>query len=622
MQALLRSQTRRLLLPASVLLATLALPTPAGAAAWGDATLVRDDVRIAIDRRGQAEITHTVTLRVTGRRFRAFVLDGVDEGAGPPLDAIAAADRDGPAWAIRGTDAKGIAIEGLVEPAKEPRKLRVRLGVEGVPRGEYAVVVRYRTDLAARGSFERDGAMLRLSWTAPRWSEGYDAGRVVFAVPEAPTEPTLMVGSPADAGEHAPDGIAVLARRREGGFDEVAIERPHVPPNDDLRWILRIDPKALPTLAPKTAGAPATISVSSPIAGSAHRFGWAAFSALGLGLLHALALVARDRDLRARGFGFRALVPLSSWPRAIAAGIASGATIAAGLLGAPLAALPTLAATFVLSTLRPLAPPARPRRPGRWLSIPDPAQFADAARPAASRFDPAGRRGKVLLAAASASTLVAIAVAARFDMRLAAAIAIATPGWIPLFASGGARQLATDDPGSLLAESAALLRTIERHLRRKQAREARARRGGRMRPMHGALHVRFIARSTTLGVDELRLRIERRGHAEGSAAIDSSDVVEAIEIGCGRVETAAGRRLVPELLVRLRGEVPAAAADNALIQVLPGRDEGAVVLSIRPVASTPRAIGRWVDWALALDARPTPAAAPRPFASGAAAAAT
>ena len=166
----------------------IAFPTAARAGiAWGDASLKTDDVRVEVDAAGRATVSHAISIHVASKKFRAFVVEGVDADPMPPLDDATTAGLDGPGWPVEATNAKGEPIEAFVEPTKEPRRLHVRLGSDGVPRGDYALKLRYRVDLGKDGAFSRDGTMLRLSWGAPSWPEGYDSGHLVFAIPSAPT---------------------------------------------------------------------------------------------------------------------------------------------------------------------------------------------------------------------------------------------------------------------------------------------------------------------------------------------------------------------------------------------------------------------------------------------------
>jgi len=555
-------------------------------AAWGDASLERADVRLELDDSGHAEITHTVGLHVSGKKFRAFVLEGIEDGVEPPADEATLAGRDGPGWPATATDAKGAAVPAFVEPAKEPHKLRVRLGVDGLARGEYTVSIRYRVDLARSGAFVRDGALTKFTWTAPKWPEGYDGGKIVIALPAAPTEPKLALADVAGDGEHSAEGLALVALRRGSLRDEVEITRPHVSPHDDARWILRVDPKALPNIAASAAALEhrdATVTPSPT--GQRARTAFALLSGA-LGLALSLALLRRDRDAD-REASFRPLLPLGPNARAVGFGAASALAIAATWTSFPLTGALLVVTAMALGTLR--APfPEDPYRAAssRWLAIPE-AAIGGRTRRALGPFDPGGTFGRVLGITLGLAATVAVIVLARRDPRAALGVAVNAALLLPLFTSGRAGQLPPDrvvDAWSILSPIADALRTTE---------------GAR---------VRAIARTAGRKVDEVRIRIEPA--AGGS--------LRAVEVGCGIVHGAGGFRLVPEILVRSDSAEAIATlgalarsmhADDEATTAL-GRSEGERVLCVRPADASAQAIVARVRGMLAAstgtEARPTP----------------
>lgn len=516
-------------------------------AAWGDASLERADVRVELDDAGHAEITHSIGLRVSGKKFRAFVLEGIEDGVEPPADEATLAGRDGPGWPVTATDAKGAALPAFVEPAKEGHKLRVRLGTDGFPRGEYSVAIRYRVDLAKAGAFVRDGALTKFTWSAPQWPEGYDGGKIIVSLPAAPTEPKLSIADVAGDGEHPADGLALVALRRGSARDEVEITRPHVSPRDDARWILRVDPKALPNVAASAAA----LEHRDPTVMAAPT-GKRAKTALALLLATAfaatsLALFRRDRDAEGEA-AFRPLIPLGRHARAFAFGAASALAIGATWTSYPLTGALLVASAMGLATLRAPFPDEARRAPGRWLAIPDAAITAPS-RKVLGPFDPAGLFGKVMAATLCLAALTAIVVLARRDPRAALGVAVNAALLIPLFGSGRAAQLPPDrvsDTWTLLSPIASLLRATE------------------------GLRVRAIARTAGRKVDEVRLRIE-----------------DAIEVGCGVVHGPGGSRLVPEILVRADSDAVLADAaavlhtEDELVTTF-GRAEDERVLAVRP----------------------------------------
>ncbi|MGZ3416528.1 MAG: hypothetical protein ACXVEE_01620 [Polyangiales bacterium] len=550
----------------SVILVVSALsPREAHAgAAWGDVSLKSDDVRVEVDASGHADVTHTVGLHVAAKKFRAFVIEGVDATIEPPADEATLAGRDGPGWPITATDAKGQAVEAFVEPAGAPGRLRVRFGPEGVGRGDFTVRIRYRVDLVKHGTFVREGAMAKLAWATPRWPEGYDGAHFVFSVPAAPTEPRVSIADSEGDGEHPPEGVAVVAIHRSPTRDEVEITRPHVPQGESTRFVLRIDPKAFPGIG--TMAAPVEtrengLARATP-RGRGVLAGAAAFAAFALGL------VLRRRDTSAEREGFRPLLPVSGPPRAALYAALSGVGVAATFGGHALLGAGAVLGAIACATLRAPPPDGSTRAPGRWLAIPE--EGIPALRKRA--------RGLFERPWVAAIVFAAIAIAAFFmgrrDIRAAVAILVVATPLIPLFATGRGSQL----PPDLVSGAWSRLSAIAAALRAKR-------------------HTPKIIARTAATIDELRLRIDGTRHG-----------VRSIEIGCAMVHASGGTALVPEVLVRFADGTAAARAATAHAEserdgvLLLGRVEGERVLALRPADVAPAAIVRAVELGLALGA--------------------
>lgn len=571
-------------------LAFLLAPHDARAgAAWGDVSLKSDDVRVEIDGAGRAEITHTIGLHVAAKKFRAFTLEGVDDGLEPPADAATLAGRDGPGWPAVATDAKGQPVDAFVEPVAahgtDPRKLRVRLGVDGVGRGDFTVRVRYRLDLLHHATFVREGAMAKLAWATPRWPEGYDGARVVFAFPSAPTEAKVTIADAEGDGEHATDGVAIVAVRRGPTQDEVEITRPHVPQGDSTRLVLRLDPKSFPGV-PSLDVAPA-VTAPSPAALDTRRRRIALAIAAGLSAAVAFALV-RKRDHDAIAARFRPFLPLPDMARAALFSGTTGLGVLATWAGRPIAGAAAIAVAIAAATLRAPLPDSASRPTGRWLAIPEAAVPARARR-VLGPFDLAGRVARVALG------LIVVAVAGAFVLLVrqgvagALALAVSSAVLVPLFATGRGAQQPPDRVGDAWA---------------------------RLRPIAKALSaaghkVRVVARTVTKPtprIDEVRLRVDASSHG-----------LRAIEVGCGIVHTSGGATLVPEVLARITAGSAAAvaaaeksAADPSCALLL-GRGEDERVLAVRPGDTGAGAIASAVELCLALGSveseSPAPAAA-------------
>jgi len=548
---------RRLILAVPLSALLVAGPARAGTA-WGDASLARDDVRVELDEAGRATITHNIGVHVSGKKFRAFIIDGIDDAITPPTDEATLAGRDGPGWPATATDSKGQAVEAFIEPAKEPRRLRVRLGVDGVARGDYTVSVRYHVDLAKLGAFSRDGALTKLTWSLPRWPEGYDGAKIVFVVPAAKEEPRISLADVGGEGEHPVEGFALSALRRGPAVDELEITRPHVPAFDDARFILRVDPKALPAVAASAAAIAA--QADKPVLASAPRARLVVPGVCAaIGLLLAALLRRRDRSAELAG-AFRALIPLPALMRSIAYGALASAAIYATWTMYPL--LGALAATVAIACATLRAPrPELSRGTARWLAMPESA-LPEARARVISLLDPGGTRGRVLGALVALACAAAI-VALRKDPRVALALAMNATLLLPLFVTGRGGQLPPDRVADAWTKLAPIMAALE-------GLPARA---------------RSVVRMAGKAVDEVRVRIE---------PIDKTSL-RSIEVGCGVVHGPGGATLVPELLVR----VDAGSPLIELLSVVEGDDEVAIALGrtdservvcLRPAVTTPAAM--------------------------------
>lgn len=518
--------------------------------AWGDASLTRDDVRIELDEGGRATVTHSVSLHVSGKRFRTFVIDGADEAIEAPTDEATLAGRDGPGWPATAIDGKGQAVEAFIEPTKEPRKLRVRLGPDGVPRGDYTVQIRYHVDFAKLGAFSRDGAMTKLTWTAPRWPEGYDSAKIVIVVPAARIEPTLAVADVGGEGEHPLDGYGLVALRRGPVRDELEVTRPHVPAHDDARFVLRVDPHALPNVAASAAAIEADRGSPAPLGGAPRAKLVVPLVAGGVGLLLALLLHRRNRD----AVGFRPLIGGG----ALLYGAASGAAVFAMWTTLPLLGALLVTLAIAAATLRAPRPEAE-RAPGRWLAIPASAIPSPAAR-ALGPFDVASRLGKVLATVTALALVAGFAALLRTDVRAAIALAVNAAVLLPLFSTGSARQL----PPDRVADAWRVLAPIARELGR----------------------ARVIARTVGRNIDEVRLRV------------DAKTAIRTVEIGCAVVHGPGGSRLVPELLVRVDAGVQLSLSEEHVVAL--GRTDDERTICVHPTATDPRSLRERVEALLAL----------------------
>ena len=543
---------------ASAAVVLFAWPAHAGTA-WGDAALSRDDVRVELDEGGRATITHSIGVHVSGKKFRAFMIDGIDDAITPPSDEATLAGRDGPGWPAVASDSKGQPIDAFIEPAKEPRKLRIRLGSDGVGRGDYTVQVRYHVDLAKLGAFARDGALTKLTWSLPRWPEGYDGAKIVFVVPAAKEEPRVSIADAGGEGEHSLDGYALSALHRTGARDELEITRPHVPAFDDTRFILRVDPKSLPGVAASAAAIAAQGDNQAVLATKPRARAIIPGACAAIGLL--LAAILRRRDRTAESLGaYRALLPLPPLVRAVSYGALAGAGIFATWTMYPLLGSIASAVAIACATLR--APrPELPSGSARWLAMPASALPQPRTR-IVSSLDPGGIRGRVIAAVVGVA-VVAGMIVLRKDPRAVIALAMNAALLLPLFLTGRGQQLPPDRVADAWTKLAPIMAALE-------GLDARA---------------RSIVRMAGKTIDEVRVRIDP----------NQKGALRSIEVGCGVVHGPGGATLVPELLIRVDASSDLAERLSSVdvddeVAIALGRSDGERVICLRPAVTSPAAM--------------------------------
>ena len=515
-----------------------------------------DDVRVTVGVDGVATVQHHLRYRIVAGHFKTFDFAGVDPRAELMAASTILPEKGGEVPARVELDR---ATPGTVRITHdEPR---------GLGRGVYVVDVKYRLDLVAMKLLVRDGAMWRLSWTAPPSPEGHDGARVVFAIPPAPTEPRLA--SP----EQAATTLATL--RREPEKDELELVRAHVPRGEAVTWSARVDPKAFPAVTSLELRPPgAAASAAVPLPNQVPRVLVACAFALLAGAL-ALALRAKQgivvRACQARLVRARALLPM---PRAAAPFVYGAAT--AGALAMLLWGTPAYGAALVVLAMAvaahrsPLAV-ARPRGPGLWRAIPDGEVLVrQALSPEpGDALDIGTRAGKI---SALVATLVLGLLAYALRTRLAgAAIAIPLVGaaLVPLLATGTRAQL----PRAPAEGAARILGP---------ARDAL----GRLVDL-AHIDVRCMARfgEGTRTFDEVRLACLPNDRMPG---------LRLIELALASREPLAIAAL-PEVLVRFDDGSPAAAKIAKLapgIRIVPGRSAEEKVLRLSPRVPTPSGAAR------------------------------
>ena len=545
---------------ASVALALVALvalgPGVAEAKGWEEVHQTSDDVRVTVGADGVAMVQHHLRYRIVAGHFKTLDFAGLDPHADLVAESTILPEKGGAIPARIETNPK---TPGAVHIAyDEPR---------GLGRGVYVVDVKYRLDLVAMKLLVRDGAMWRLSWTAPPSPEGHDGARVVFEMPSAPTEP--RVASP----DQAATTLATL--RREPDKDELELVRAHVPRGEAVTWSARVDPKAFPRvvaaeLRPASAAVIAAVPVPNHVPLVLLASGLAMLAgALALALRFKQAVVARACE--AASVRARPLVPVRWGLGPFVYGAATAGAFAALLWGTPAYGAVLVVLAMALAAHRSPLSMARPRGPGRWKPIADADVLVPRAPAPASgdALDLGTRRGKLVLFLLTLALGILAFVLRTRVAGVAIAIPLAAAALVPLFATGTRAQLPRG-PAELAARILA---------------PARDRLGRLVDLAH--VEVRCVARfgEGTKTYDEVRLACAPNDRIPG---------LRTIELALAGVSCGAPGAL-PEVLVRFDDGSAAASKIAQLapgIRVVPGRCPEEKVLRLSPRTPTPSGAAR------------------------------
>ena len=421
---------------------------PAFAGGWQEIHETSDDVRIEVADDGAAVVSHHLRYRVVAGHFKTIDLVGIDARAQIAPEAVVVAEKGG-----------GTEITARAEPVdKAPGTLRILIDdAKGLGRGTYLVDVRYRLDLVGVHALSRDGAMWKLSWTAPPAAEGHDGARIVFDLPSAPTEPRLAAT--------AETTTTLATTRRGAGRDELELVRAHVPRGEAVTWTARVDPKAFPRVVTPELRPPPPHEAAPPSLLAANLTKIAAAGAL-TALAFALGALCRAKQNAVRraaalqGALARPLVTVPGARRLPVLAPALYAIVTTLGLVALLGPSPTAGAILVvlgmaLAAHRAPALIARPRGPGEWRPVPDRVLLPSPAGPLPTDgLDVGTARGRLVLAA-SIGVVGVVAVLARSRMpELSIALPIASSAILPLFFTGTRAQMIPSRP----AVAATLLR--------------------------------------------------------------------------------------------------------------------------------------------------------------------
>ncbi len=530
-----------------------ATPSVAVAKGWEEVHQTSDDVRVAVAADGAAIVTHHLRYRVVAGHFKTLELAGLDPRAELIAETIVLPE-------------KGGEIPARIEAnPKTPGAVRIAYDEpKGLGRGVYIVDVKYKIDLVATKMLVRDGAMWRLSWTAPPSPEGHDGARIVFELPSAPTEPRLA------SSDQAATTLATI--RREPERDELELVRAHVPRGEAVTWSARVDPKAFPRvvspeLRPASAAVIAAVSVPNHVPVVLIASALAVLAGALAFLLRTKQTLVAQECVRA-GLSPRMLLPVRGGLGPFVYGFAATGALASLLWGTPAYGAVLVVIAMAVAAHRSPVGVLRPRGPGRWQPIADAEVLVKRApAPAAGDvLDIGTRRGK-LTALAIVVILAVVAFALRTRVAgVAVAIPLAAAALVPLFLTGTRAQL----PRAPADLAARLL--------------------GPARDMLGRLvdlthvEVRCLARygEGSSSYDEVRL---------SCAPTDPMPGLRTIELAlAGALPGASPSAALPEVLVRFDDASPAASKIAQLapgIRVVPGRSPEEKVLRLSPRVPTP-----------------------------------
>ena len=543
----------------AIALLTVAWP----AHGWIENNVTGHDVRIVVDRVGKAQVEHRIQWKTNGNvRQKKFEIRGIDRDAEPLPDS----------YVVPARDAMSSSLESaipLVLEVKRGDETTLKMVVDdkrGLRRGRYVFVVRYRTDLRARGLIRRDGALVQAAWTGPIWEDGFDNTRITFVLPHAPTSPRAVEPTSEDGDETlAPTVLSEV--RRSDEHDEIELLRTYAREKEPIEWIVQIDPRALAPL-PKPA---ADDVVPPPDSEKAQgvELPWSRNVTLGIAagilLLFTLLVALKDRYVRRVAAAVDAqlspVIPLPTWLRAPAAAIALTGGVGLqivleryleGAIAVVVATLLTVHGTACAST-------SNMRGPGRWLSVSADEAWGQLRRPTAL-LDASTRRGKLMLLLALAGVAAASYYLAKTSTVQAVFVALDGVVFLALFGTGKQSAL----PADLTVEPARFLRRLVRRLDK----------------MKGVGDLRMVPRiripSGQVDPDELRLLIAPRLPLRGFTAI---------EVGLTYAIGLGARVAMPEVLVRVVAGSPcdqALAAATRHCRITPGRKPDERVLAFSP----------------------------------------
>ena len=522
-------------LAALVTAVAVLLGRPTVARAWVDVTVEGDDVRVVVDKSGDARVEHKITLKIAGGPLRSIDLRGVDADAMPDPDGYVVPLKEaarGSLASAQAVSAERIPDEGKLRDDGSPALpvMRIRFDPDrGLGRGIHVLLVRYTTKLGSR--IVVNGPFAQLTWRGVVWDSGFDSARVTFELPAAPTEPRADEAAPPSPGDaqRARSPLVLSTVRRGPMKDQIDLLRPYAPKGEAITWTLRADARAF-----RPAGAAPAPTTQKPSAtlGEPGQRAVLLLGALSLFLLYASLVAVKSGEVakhaRARGVEPRPLVPLHKALRALLAGAAlvAGVLVELVLMRATMGAVLVLAAVLLAAHRAPLVKRAALRGPGRWLPIAESVALRPLPRPTGAYLDVSTRAGKALLILGLAAVFAAAALLHDVSPFRAELVAFDAVAVLVIFGTGRMAELPPDPATAPVAT----LREVARRVRKRwPASDLRI--VGRIRVPDGCSEP-----------DELRLSIAPRSAPVGFGVIEVG-VVFAIGAGASFA--------CPEVIVRV-----------------------------------------------------------------------
>lgn len=439
------------------LMAVLLHPATARAG-WVEMHVARDDLRVAIASDGTARVEHRVLLLVSGGPLKTFTIRGVDPDAALEEGAYLVTEKEDKDGSVEA--AVPLQLERVTVGSEATARTDVTVSVDGgrgVMRGRYVAVVRYKTDLVARGAIRMEGVSARIDWTGPSWEDGLESTRAVFEVPNGTRPPETIEPGDDTAGA---SGTFLTNVTRRPGTDLVEVVRPYASRGERVTWSLRLDAKAIkagaaasPEEGPHSRdprgdrAAPERRSLIVFVASA--RDTMFVIGGLALFVFLASIVAAHALDIRrraaARDQTARPLVPLPIAVRAIA----TGALFLTGLwleLHEPTSLYGTIAIAACTPFIWHRTSVGRPtlRGPGAWLCVRvDEAFAAERPRPR-GMFDAASIPGAIFLALLIGGFVIAGRQVAERSVYHGILIALDVVPLLALFLTGRAASFVPD----------------------------------------------------------------------------------------------------------------------------------------------------------------------------------